>query len=298
IKIGDEVAAQRQIYIQVLNDDGTPCDDLVVGDLWVLRPGDSSYAAAQGTLTEIQLNSNDVGTYRYQFHADEIAKLGQCLLTVSKAGVLYQPTEYYVSSYHGFLNEITVGRPDYVQNENNTISVVSLGANASNNLSEYENQRIIFIDGKNKGYSRVIVSAADNSGVIDVTLDADLPEACDATTFYAVISNAVRGLTDEELTTLLNPVVEGSAPVDGVGFIMRTLDGALATGKTVSLKYRKNLGAYTALTNASATELGEGEYKAIFTDAEFSGARQIRLKATADGCQPTIKDIFLPPSGL
>lgn len=300
IAIGEIDADDGAILFQVLNDDGTPCTDLTVGDLWIARKGDATYSAAAGSLEAVTLDSNNVGTYRYTFDATEKAVLGQGLLMVDKAGVLYTPTEFYITAHKGVIGEPTLGPIGNVVTAGGvpaSETEVTLGSGADADVNEYEGAEFRVLAGKNRGYVRSIKSAEEVEGDIVITLDTELPEPCDSTSVYAIVRRSIRGLSAEELAGMFREWRDGHPPAAGIPFQMRTTTGELAPGKTVTIQVRHNNGAYVDAVNKIAGELSDGEYKWTPDPSEWKTGI-VTFRATADGCLPNSGWFVVLPSGL
>lgn len=295
IALGESAAAQGRILIQVLNSDGSPCTDLALEHLWIARNGDATYSAAGGSLSAVTLDGNNVGTYQYTFSTAEKSVLGQGLIAVKKSGVLYQPTEFLIAANGWITDEPTIGPPALVQSGTNSETQVTLSDDSPSALDEYAGAEIRFIAGTNAGLVRTILDAETISDKTVVTLDTELPAACDTTTRYLIIPRWVRGVTSADVARVANPFRAGHAPTDGILFEMRDTDGNLATGKTVAIRRRINNGAYATASNGTATELSDGQYKWEPTDAEWAEG-QLTMEATASGCVPTTMHFFILPA--
>lgn len=295
IALGESAAAHGRILIHVLNSDGSPCTDLALEHLWIARNGDATYTAAGGTLTAITLDGGNVGTYRYAFSTAEKSVLGQGLIAVKKAGVLYQPTEFLIGANSSVTDEPQIGPPSLVQSGTNSATQVTLASASPAALGEYAGAEIRFIAGTNAGLVRTILEAETISDKTVVTLDTALPVACDTTTRYLIVPRWVRGVTSADVAKVANPFRAGIAPEAGILFEMRDTDGALATGKTVAIRRRLNNGAYATATNGTATELSNGQYKWEPTAAEWAEG-QLTMEATASGCVPTTMQFWILPA--
>lgn len=295
IAIGETDGAQGRVLLHVLNSDGSPCTDLALGHLWVARNGDATYTAATGTLTAITLDGANVGTYRYVPSTAEKAVLGQALIAVKKAGVLYQPTEFLIAASPSVADEPLIGPAVAVRSGTNTTTRVTLSAFSPTALDEYEGAEIRFIAGTNRGLVRTILEADTIGGNTVVTLDSPLPGACDTTTQYIIIARWVRGVTPAQVAAVANPFRAGIAPAAGILFEMRDTNGDLATGRTVAIRRRLNNGAYAAATSGTATELSNGQYRWNPTNAEWAEG-QLTMEATASGCVPTTMQFFILPA--
>lgn len=299
IAIGETDAVDGRFLFQVLSDDGTPCTTLTLGDLWVARNGDASYSAATGSLTAITVSSENVGTYRYVPSASEKSVLGQGLLMVKKAGVLYTPTEFLIAATKGAVGEPTIGPVDLVKvgaGTTNNTTQVNLSANAHANLNEYDGAEFRVLAGANRGVVRAVIKAETISGNVVLTLDRAMPLACDGTSRYAVINRWVRGMTAEQMSSLFREWRDGHPPAAGIPFNMKTTLGLDATGATVTIQVRKNNGVYSNAVNATATELSNGEYKWVPDASEWT-AGLLTFRASAGGCVPyTAWFVILPAS--